>query len=130
MLALGLVLFALSLLVFPWVKNDVQLIGYAIALGIESGLITVVHFAFHPQPFGRMHLGQIQGFYQVISVFVSALGPLALALCNDWTGSYETLFHVVAPLSLLLAVVTLIVPLPVRRVRDASLPATAEGSPA
>lgn len=122
-LALGMGLFALSLLVFLWVQNVAQLVGYAITLGLASGLITVVHFAFHPQAFGRTHLGQIQGFYQVISVFVSAAGPLVLAQCKEWTGSYETLFNAVAPLSLLLAAVTLIVPLPVRRLREATVPA-------
>ena len=72
---------------------------------MASGLIIVVHFAAYPQLFGRAHLGQIQGVGQVISVFASALGPVALAAGREWTGSYDLLFLVAAPTCAVLAVV-------------------------
>jgi MFS family permease len=113
-LAIGMALFAMSLLAFPFVRNTLELILYASALGVASGLITVVHFAFHPKAFGRAHLGQIQGFFQVLSVFTSALGPLILALCNRWTGSYTAMFLAAVPISLVLAVAAIYVPMPHR----------------
>ena len=114
LLGLGMTLLAASLLAFPLVRTNLELIGYACTLGIAAGLITVVHFTFYPQAFGRTHLGQIQGFFQVLSIFTSALGPLALAWCKEWCGSYEALFLAVAPLSLALAAAAVWTRMPVR----------------
>jgi MFS family permease len=113
-LGVGMLLLTAALVLFPFVTLHTLLFTYAIFFGISSGLVTVVHFAFHPQAFGRTHLGQIQGVFQVLSVFTSALGPLILAWCKDRFGTYEVLFFVVTPLSLILAAVAIFVPLPVR----------------
>lgn len=122
LLGLAMALLAASLLVFPFVTTKSQLVGYAITFGVASGLITVVHFAFHPKAFGRANLGQIQGFYQVLSVFTSALGPLVLAYSKDWTGSYEAMFFAIGPLAFLVGIAAVWVPLPVRPL----LPVTTE----
>ncbi len=116
-LGLGMLLLAVAMLAYPFINNDGQLISYAVAFGIASGLVTVVHFAFHPQAFGRTHLGKIQGFFQILSIFTSASGPVLLAQCNAWTGSYTPLFLTVGPVSLILALAAVWVPMPVRRLK-------------
>lgn len=122
-LGLGMALFAVSLAVFPFVANRAQLIGYACAFGVGFGLITVVHFAFHPKAFGRSHLGQIQGFYQVLSVFMSALGPLIFAMAKEQIGKPEPIFFIMAGCSVLAALAVLVVPMPNRAIpHDAKLP--------
>src|SRR5262245_3494798 len=117
LLGIGMLTLAASLVAFPWVRTHAGLWSYAITFGVASGLVTVVHFAFHPQAFGKTHLGQIQGFFQVLSVFTSALGPLILAWCKEWSGSYEGLFLAVAPVSLVLAVAAAWVPMPTQSLR-------------
>lgn len=120
-LGLGMALLAASLIAFPWVRTQLQLILYATTFGIASGLVTVVHFTFHPKTFGRTHLGQIQGVYQIFSVFTSAVGPLTLALCHRWTGSYSGMFHTIGPVALLLAIAVAWTPMPRRIVRQAAM---------
>lgn len=114
LLGTGMGMLGLSLLAFPWVQNMSQLMLYAVAMGSASGLITVVHFTFYRQAFGRTHLGQIQGFFQVLSVFTSALGPLVIAWGKEEFGSYVPVFLVVAPLTLALGAVAAWVPMPER----------------
>ena len=46
--------------------------------------------------FGRSHLGRIQGAAQALTVFASAIGPLLLAVCVSWTGSYQGMFRILA----------------------------------
>jgi MFS family permease len=113
-LGAGMAVLAVAFLAYPYVETVPQLIGYAAGFGVASGLVTVVHFAFHPQAFGRTHLGLIQGVFQVASVFTSALGPLILALCHEWTDSYTPMFLAIAPLSALLALAAVLVPMPYR----------------
>ncbi|WP_254507244.1 MFS transporter [Anatilimnocola floriformis] len=114
LLMLGMILLAVALQVFTWIDTDWQLIAYAVMFGISSGLVTVVHFAFHPQAFGRTHLGQIQGLFQIFSVISSALGPLILAWVKAKWGYYETLFLAIVPLALILGLAAALVPQPVR----------------
>ena len=49
-----------------------------------------------PRVFGRRHLGRIQGAAQALTVVASAIGPLLLAWCVDWTGSYAAMFRILA----------------------------------
>ncbi len=112
LLTVGMGLFAVSLLVFPGIRTVPQVIGYTVALGLAGGVITVVFFAIYGHAFGRTHLGQIQGAAQVLSVCASALGPLLLAGCKEWTGSYDLMFHAITPAVALLGVCAWFVPLP------------------
>ena len=41
-----------------------------------------------PNLFGRKHLGAISGLAMSVTVFSSALGPLAFSLCYSFTGAY------------------------------------------
>jgi MFS family permease len=114
LLAVGMVVLALSLAGFPWVATTWQAVYYATGLGIAGGIVTVVFFAIYGHAFGRRHLGAIQAVVQVISVLASALGPLLLTSLKAWTGSYETLFSACAVLALVLALSCWVVELPGR----------------
>jgi MFS family permease len=114
LLGLGMLMFAAALAGFPFIRDHTQLIVYALALGAAGGLITVVFFAAYGHAFGRAHLGRIQGTAQVLSVVASAAGPLMLALCKDWTGSYHPLFQGAAIAAALLGAWAWVVPRPVR----------------
>jgi MFS family permease len=97
LLAVGMALLALAFLAFPGIRTVPQVLAYGVVLGAAGGLIVVVFFAVYGHAFGRTHLGQIQGAAQVLSVFASALGPLLMALCKEWTGSYDLMFQGAAP---------------------------------
>ncbi len=102
LLGISMVLLAGALAAFPWIRNDAEVVAYALALGGSGGLITVVFFAFYAQAFGRSQLGRIQGAAHILSVFASALGPVLLTWCKAETGSYDAFFLAVAPILVVL----------------------------
>lgn len=112
LLLVGMAMLSVGLAGFPLVQTYTHVILYGLVLGVAGGLITVVHFAFYAQAFGRRHLGQIQGAAQVLSVFTSALGPLLLALCKDRLGSYDPLFDSAALAALVLGLAAWLCPWP------------------
>jgi MFS family permease len=81
-------------------------------MGLGGGLVMVLFFAVWPRVFGRRHLGRIQGAAQAITVLASAVGPLLLAWCVDWTGSYATMFQILAAIIAAVAIAALLVSLP------------------
>jgi predicted MFS family arabinose efflux permease len=110
-LTMGMVLFAACLSSFPLIRTYREVMLYGLGLGVAGGLITVVHFTFYGQAFGRAHLGQIQGAAQVLSVFASAAGPLLLTVCEEQTGSHDLMFYAAALLSILLGIGAALVPI-------------------
>ena len=56
--------------------------------------------------------GRIQGAAQAMTVLASAIGPLLLAACVEWTGSYAGMFNILAAVIGLAAFSALITPLP------------------
>jgi MFS family permease len=110
-LAAGMVLFAVCLAGFPLIRTHGEVMIYGLGLGVAGGLITVVHFTFYGQAFGRAHLGQIQGAAQVLSVFASALGPLLLTVCEEQTGSPDLMFFGAALAAVVLGIVAALVPI-------------------
>jgi len=114
LLGVAMLLLSGGLAAFPQVRTIPQLVLYALVLGIAGGLITVVHFAFYAQTFGRTHLGRIQGAAQVLTVLASAVGPLLLAEYRRQTGSYDLLFQGGALLAVLLGTCAWLTPLPRR----------------
>jgi MFS family permease len=84
-------------------------------MGIAGGVVTVVFFSVWGQVFGRSHLGRIQGWAQMMTVFASALGPLVLAETLKSTGSYDLIFYLLAVLTVALGLAAWFVAMPVRR---------------
>ena len=96
LLAISLAVLTAGLAVLPYVTTRWQVMLWAVAMGLGGGLVTVLFFAVWPRVFGRKHLGQIQGAAQAITVLASAVGPLLLAWCVQWTGSYAAMFQLLA----------------------------------
>jgi MFS family permease len=111
---LGAALFLLAggLAALPRVSSFAHVMAWATAMGLGGGLVMVLFFSVWPRAFGRRHLGRIQGSAQAITVLASALGPLLLAWCVDWTGSYRTMFEILAGIIAALGAAALFVSLP------------------
>jgi MFS family permease len=119
LLAAALLLLTASLATLPLVTREAHVVGYAMVMGLAGGFVMVVFFTFWGRAYGRAHLGRIQGAAQVLTVLASAVGPLLLAQCVEWTGSYAPAFYVLAAVVALLAVAAAVVPLPARATASA-----------
>ena len=89
--------------------------AYAIVMGLSGGFVMVVFFSFWARAYGRAHLGRIQGAAQILTVLASAVGPLLLAQCVTWTGSYAAAFYALAGVVAALACAAALVPMPASR---------------
>ncbi|MEN9636249.1 MAG: hypothetical protein RL077_4653 [Verrucomicrobiota bacterium] len=109
-LAMGLL--ALALVGFPSLRTLYQVDAVAAIMGLAGGFVIVIFFSFWAKTFGPAHLGRIVGTAQMLTVLASALGPLALAQCHVRTGSYATVFYLLAGVVTLLALAAWRVSLP------------------
>jgi MFS family permease len=110
----GMAVLALSLLMLPFVSTFAHVVAYAITMGLAGGVVTVVFFSVWAQVFGRAHLGRIQGCAQMMTVFASATGPVLLARTLERTGSYQSIFFLLAAIVACLGVASWRISLPVR----------------
>jgi len=62
--------------------------------------------------YGPRHLGRIQGVAQMLTVFASASGPFVFSYSKRATHSYGLMFHLLAAVVFLMAVVAWLTPLP------------------
>lgn len=115
LLAISLFVLAAGLAALPHVTTIVQVMMWAVAMGLGGGLVMVLFFSVWPRVYGRAHLGRIQGAAQAMTVLASAIGPLLLAWCVEWTGSYSGMFNVLAAVIGLAAFSALLTPLPGRQ---------------
>jgi MFS family permease len=81
-------------------------------MGIAGGFVIVIFFSFWAKTFGRAQLGRIQGTAQMLTVLASAVGPLLLAKCYAWTGSYAAVFYLLAGIVVALGLAAWLVQLP------------------
>ena len=93
LMALAMAMLAGALLALPHVRTEAHVIAWAVVMGIAGGFVIVLFFSFWSRAFGRAHLGKIQGAAQSLTVVASAVGPLLLAECVAWTGSYTAMFY-------------------------------------
>jgi MFS family permease len=115
LLTLSMVLLGVSLLALPHVTTQAHVAAYAAVMGLAGGFVIVIFFAYWSYAYGRAHLGKIQGAAQALTVVASAVGPLLLAEWVSRTGSYRTMFYLLAIVVFLLALSAWFVKLPVRR---------------
>ena len=108
----SLLVLAGGLVALPHVTTLAHVMTWATAMGLGGGLVMVLFFTVWPRVFGRRHLGRIQGSAQALTVVASAVGPLLLAWCAEWTGSYATMFRVLAGLISLVALSAFVAPMP------------------
>ncbi|HEY7819196.1 MAG TPA: MFS transporter, partial [Vicinamibacteria bacterium] len=119
-MGIGMAVLAAALLALPSVESYAHVVLYAVAMGVAGGVVTVVFFSVWGQAFGRRHLGRIQGCAQMMTVFASAVGPLLLAMTLESTGSYGSIFYILAAVVLLLGMGCWYVSLPMRPEASAS----------
>jgi MFS family permease len=112
LLAVSLSVLAGGLVVLPHVSALWQVMAWAGAMGIGGGLVMVLFFSVWPRAFGRRDLGRIQGAAQALTVLASAVGPLLLAWCVTWTGSYAAMFTLLAGVIACVAVASLLISVP------------------
>jgi MFS family permease len=112
LLAISLFVLAVGLAALPHVTTIVQVMLWAVAMGLGGGLVMVLFFSVWPRVYGRRHLGRIQGAAQAMTVVASAIGPLLLAWCVELTGSYTGMFTILAAIIGLTGGAALITPLP------------------
>jgi sugar phosphate permease len=102
LMATAMALLAASLLSLPHVQTQTHVVLYAVVMGLAGGFVIVIFFSFWSRVFGRAYLGQIQGSAQTLTVLASAVGPIILAQCLALTGSYATIFYLLAVVVILL----------------------------
>jgi MFS family permease len=112
LLAASLFILAAGLAVLPHVESEPHVMAWAATMGIGGGIVMVLFFSVWPLLYGRRHLGRIQGAAQALTVLASAVGPLLLALCVSWTGSYQAMFRILAALIASIGIAAIRVPLP------------------
>jgi MFS family permease len=112
LLALSLFMLTIGLAALPHVTTLPHVMLWAAAMGIGGGIVMVLFFSVWPRVFGRRHLGRIQGSAQALTVLASAVGPLLLAWCIAWTGSYQGMFRILAVAIACVGLAALRVPLP------------------
>jgi MFS family permease len=108
----ALAILAAGLIALPHITTVGQVMAQAVAMGVGGGFVMVVFFSFWTRAYGRAHLGGIQGAAQALTVLASAIGPLVLAYCVEWTGSYAFAFYLLAAVVTILAVFAAVVALP------------------
>jgi MFS family permease len=112
LLSFSLAVLAAGVLALPFVSTMAQVMAWAVAMGLGGGLVMVLFFSVWPRVFGRRDLGVIQGTAQALTVLASALGPLLLAWCLEWTGSYRVIFFLLAGVITSAAVAATVVTMP------------------
>ena len=108
----ALAILAAGLMALPHITTVAQVMVQAVAMGVGGGFVMVVFFSFWTRAYGRAHLGRIQGAAQALTVLASAIGPLVLAYCIEWTGSYAFAFYLLAAVVAVLAALAAVVAFP------------------
>jgi len=112
LLAVSLFVLTAGLAALPDVATIAHVMWWAVAMGLGGGLMMVLFVSVWPRVYGRRHLGRIQGAAQAFTVLASAVGPLLLAWCVEWTGSYAALFYLLAAVIAVTALAAMVTPLP------------------
>jgi MFS family permease len=119
LMAISLFVLTGGLVALPHVSSLSMAMAWATCMGLGGGLVMVLFFSVWPRVYGRRQLGRIQGVAQAMTVLASALGPLVLATCLEWTGSYSAVFNILAAAVGVFGVAALFVSIP--EVKNASV---------
>jgi MFS family permease len=112
LIAAAMALLAGAMLAVPYVRPDVTAMLYGVAVGASGAIARSLEAASMPRLFGLRHLGAIRGATIGVVVAASALGPLALSLGYDATGSYVEVLRVLVIIPAAVAVLGLLAPMP------------------
>jgi MFS family permease len=120
LMAVAMGVLAAGLGVLPYVSTVPQVMGWAVLMGVGGGFVMVLFFGYWARAYGRRHLGRIQGAAQALTVLASAVGPLLLAQWVERTGSYGSMFTLLAVVVAANALAALAIRMP--RPEDAAVP--------
>ena len=112
LMAVSLLVLMIGLLALPHVASIPMAMAWAVMMGLGGGLVMVLFFSVWPRVYGRRQLGRIQGAAQAMTVLASAIGPLLLAACVEITGSYASMFYILAAAVGSVGAAAMIVPTP------------------
>lgn len=112
LMTLAMTVLAIGLAVLPHLTATPQVMIWAGLMGLGSGFVMVLFFGYWARAYGRRHLGQIQGAAQTLTVLASAVGPLLLAEWVERTGSYGSMFTMLAGFVMLNGVAALAIRMP------------------
>ncbi|HUF46943.1 MAG TPA: MFS transporter [Vicinamibacterales bacterium] len=112
LMAVAMAVLAAGLAVLPYISTVPAVMGWAVLMGIGGGFVMVLFFGYWARAYGRRHLGRIQGVAQALTVLASAVGPLLLAQWVARTGSYASMFTMLAVVVSVNAVAALVVRMP------------------
>jgi MFS family permease len=115
LIAASMVLLAAAMLGVPYVRPDVTAVLYGIAVGSSGAIARSLEAASIPRLFGLKHLGAIRGATIGVGVAASALGPLAVSIGHDVTGSYVEVLRLLVVIPAIVLVLALFAPMPQRR---------------
>lgn len=99
LLTVGLLLQATCMAALPFVRSSPGITLYGVGMGISGTITTVLFFTIWSRAFGRQHLGQIQSVAQLLTVMLSAAGPVIFARCLYQFGTYSPAFMTLAIVS-------------------------------
>jgi sugar phosphate permease len=118
LMAVAMSLLAAALIALPHIETQAHVAACAGVLGLAGGFVIVIFFSFWGTAYGRAHLGKIQGTAQTLTVVASAIGPLVLAECVTRTGSYASVFYILAGFVAIMGVAAWLVRLPDHKSRS------------
>lgn len=88
-LAMSMLLEIFALLLLLFLPGPRWVFVYSALLGLHGGIIRSAGSIVWVNYFGRKFQGSIQGISMSIMVLAAALGPVPLALAQDYTGNYD-----------------------------------------
>lgn len=112
---------ATSVLLVLWIENSVATYVLILIFGFTIGNVYMMQSLIAAEIFGMVSLGAIFGLVTLAGQAGSGLGPFAVGLLEDATGSYDASFVVTALVTYLAAVVILFArPVPSKALADAA----------
>jgi MFS family permease len=108
----AMAILAAGLTVLPVASTKTQVMLWAAAMGLGGGFVMVLFFGYWARAYGQRQLGRIQGIAQAVTVVASAVGPVLLAEWLAWTGSYASMFTMLAVVVALNGVAALMIRMP------------------
>jgi len=105
-------LLATAMLVVPLVEPGLRAVGYGMAIGASGAAARSLEAGAVPRLYGLRHLGAIRGVVTALGGASTALGPLAISLGRDVSGSYVPVLRWLVLLPAGVALLGLLAPFP------------------
>lgn len=87
---LAMVSFATAMVLLIRATTLTDIIIYGAVLGLGMGSVWAQEATYLPLYFGPKHIGAIRGVTSMVNIGLAAIGPLAIAGVNDFTGAYNS----------------------------------------